>query len=423
MQDFSVGDIIKEVKVHRAQKDKIAWQQRCASSAAEVADVHRWNKQNRMDAGYISKKNAEEDPDSPDTLLEDWVIVEDPGPEELRLVPFMSAEDDNQGLGTVAKTAVLGGAAGFFFFGPISGAVIAAGTVGACAEPGSLSTAARDAARWVRCSSPQSIAECGQAYGALAGRAKGMLGEVRRLPDKLSPGLASVCSTLSGAALNERDTLIQRLQSELEASSRDSAEEKVRIEELRHVEKEWRDQTKCLSSQLEDAERACAEKRRQHRDLEAANLAKDEEVSRLAQELETTEQIWKQDTERLTRELEHHRRERIAESKRLTSELSDAAKAREAELGKLQDALAEAEMGQAAEMEAHERTENELQAAMRISEEESELKRCCVCFEDERHILFLPCRHVSCCRNCARSLDKCPIDRVTIQQKIDFIMA
>lgn len=423
--EYGAGDIIKEIKLHREEphkvsaKDQTPWQQKCAASAAEVSNVQRWTKPKRVDE---DSQDSAAEPSPSDTLLADWVVVEEPGPEESRLVPFMN-DDDGQGLGTVARTAAIGGAAGLLLMGPISGAVIVAGTVGACSEPGQISAAARDAVRWVRYSSP-SAAECSQAYGLLAGRAKQALGEVRRLPEKLSPGLASVCSSLSGSAMAERDMLIQRLQTELEASSRHSLEEKARIEELQGVEKLWRDQSVRLTSQLADAEQSVAEEqRRHHRDLKAAHLAKDEEVSRLAKELETTEQIWQQDTGRLTRELEHHRRERLDESKRLTSELADAARAQDAELAKLQKELLDAEHAQAVELEAKERTENELEAARRHSEEETELKRCCVCFEDERHILFLPCRHVSCCRTCARSLDKCPIDRVTITQKIDFIMA
>merc|ERR1719440_1808198 len=253
--------------------------------------------QRSADAEADSYQNdIDKDSLASEALLEEWVMVEDPGPEELRLVPFMNREDDNQYLGTVAKTAAIGGAAGLLLLGPISGAVIAAGTVHACAEPGSISAAARDTVRWVKQSSPQNLAECGQAYKELTGRAKEVLGEVRRLPDKLSPNLASVYSTLSGSALSERDALIQRLQSELESSSQHSAEEKARIEELKNVEKHWRDQSINLTSQLKDAEQACAQEQQQrHRDLEAANLAKDKEVSRLAKELQDTEQTWQQD--------------------------------------------------------------------------------------------------------------------------------
>lgn len=430
-----MGDIIKP------DEGDQSWKQKCAAAAAEASDVHRWSKHKRAEAGggypgdseesaadMQLKSPSGEDPDkgspSGDAILADWVVVEDPGLGEARLVPYMGDDDEGQGLSSVAKAAALGGAAGLMLIGPVAGAVIAAGTVHACAEPGSLTRAATGAVRWMKDSTPKSVTECSQAYEVLSERAKEMLGEARRLPDKLSPGLASVYAALSGSALAERDTLILRLQNDLDASSRDSAEEKARIEELKDVEKHWREQSVRLTSSLESAEQASAEEQqRHHRDLEAAHLAKAEEVGRLAKELETTEQIWQQDTARLTRELEHHRRERLAENKRLTSELADAAKAREAELANLQSALAEAERAQAAEMEAKERTENELEAARRLSEEESELKRCCVCLEDERHMLFLPCRHVCCCRNCARSLTKCPIDRVNIDQKIDFIMA
>merc|ERR1712204_115388 len=104
-------------------------------------------------------------------------------------------------------------------------------------------------------------------------------------------------------------------------------------------------------------------------------------------------------------------------------ELTDAAAARGAELSRLQAALDEAELAQASEMQDKERVQDALEAVNRQSEEENELKTCCVCLEADRQILFLPCRHVCCCRNCASSLRQCPMDRMTITQQIDFIMA
>jgi hypothetical protein len=417
---------------HRRVGDLLVMDKSLQKSAVRGADEENV-KALRKTSGYLLGDEKEADRSHlvgpqqqivSEELLEDWVVVECPSPEERRLVPFMDNDEDNESLGTVAKTAALGGAAGLLFIGPMTGAVIAAGTVSACADPGSLSAAARDAVRWVRRSSPHSVAECGQAYGMLADRTKTLLGQVRELPNNFSPSLALACSSLSGSALSEKDALIERLKSELEASSRDSAEDKERMEELQQREQQWRDQKMRLTSQLDSAEQACAEEQqRHHRKLQAANLAKDEEVSRLRNELETTEQTWHEDNRRLTRAIEQHRRERNEEEKRLTSELADARKDRDCELARLQEALAEAEKAQLAEMEAKERTEYELDAARRQADQESELKRCCVCFENERCIIFMPCRHVCCCSSCARSIDKCPIDREVIQQKINFINA
>lgn len=357
----------------------------------------------------------------------EWVFVEEPTQEELRLVPYSSAKDSLV-TPAAATGAMVSGVAGLLIMGPVAGAVIAAGAVGYCAEsaePGALKTAARDAVRWARDTSvPTSRSECEKAAEVLAGRAKEVLEEVRKMPETLGPSLSSVYSQLSGSALGERDAVIHRLQKDLEDSIRDSAEERAHISELQDVEKHWRETSERLTSQLEIAEKANAEE--QHRlneDLEAAKLAKAEEVDRLAKELRATERVWESDTARLNRELESHRRERMAETKRLTSELADAAAAREAELNKLRSDLEESEHRQAAEVQATEQAKDALEAVKRQIEEENDAKRCSVCLEEDRQILFLPCRHVCCCRNCASSLTKCPICRGTIAQQIDMIMA
>ena len=42
-------------------------------------------------------------------------------------------------------------------------------------------------------------------------------------------------------------------------------------------------------------------------------------------------------------------------------------------------------------------------------------KSCRVCFNYESNVLFLPCRHLVTCPNCAVSLDKCPVCRSPIE--------
>jgi hypothetical protein len=405
--------------------------QKGVAAAHDVIDEDAFNdynvcpKHKRMDVEEeaFALDFAEATPSS-NSLLDDWVIVEDI--DESRLVPHM-ADDDTHSLGSIAKIGALGGAAGLLLFGPAAGVVIATGTVKAYAEPGSLSATARDAVRWMRRSSPKSIDECRQAYDVLVGRARHLLGEVHRLPVKLNPSLASVCAALSGDALAERDIVIQRLQNELESSHCESVEEKVRIEKLKKIEAEWREHSMRLTAQLHDAEQVCVDEKQRHdRHLEATRSVKDKEIANLKQELQATEQIWKQDTSRLTCELEHHRRERLAENTRLSSELADAAKAREEDLSEMQKtltALEEAQHAKAAEVEAKERAECELEVARHQRAEENELKRCCICLEAERQVLFLPCRHVCCCGPCSKALGTCPMDRMQIQQKISFIMS
>lgn len=49
---------------------------------------------------------------------------------------------------------------------------------------------------------------------------------------------------------------------------------------------------------------------------------------------------------------------------------------------------------------------------------------CCVCMAVEKSAVFLPCRHMSCCGNCAHKIvvltNKCPICRSTIESVTEF---
>lgn len=418
------------------------WEKQCAAKAAEVSDAHRMDAtlsiargKKRSDAAAAAATDevpatelpsesgaAIEEPtrtsssssSSSDALLAGWVVVEEGDlPPDDRIIPFMKDDGRNQALRSVAQSAAIAGTAGLLFFGPVAATAIAAGTVAKCAEPGSLSAAAKDAAIWAKYKVPKSMDECRPACEALAGKAR------------------EAYAAVSGSALAEKDREIQRLRAELDASSRmHGDEEQCRAKQLHEVEKGWRDQRTRLSSQLKDVEQACAEG---HQRLEAVQLAKDEEVSRLKQELKATENVWEEDTNRLNRALEDYRSAHLSDHKRLSAELDDVTKAREAELAQLQTALAEAERVQAAleeselakvtEMQAKELTLNELEAAKRKQEEDNEQRRCCICMENEKQILFMPCRHVCCCSSCAHAVGKCPVCRGTVEQRIDFIMS
>lgn len=434
-----VRDVIKQVEIdaddaHSEKDAGDSWKKRCAAAVAEVYNKDA-SKQYQQDppcsrpwlprgrsyaeesdpAHQQSNEEVEnvseelnEASSSSDPLEGNWVMVERPAGEELQLVPFME-DSEPQTFGSVAKAGALGGAAGLLFFGPAGGIVVAAGAVRAYAEPGTLSKSAQDAVRWVSRNSPIAIDDGSQTYDKLIVRAKTMLGDTQRIPEKLSPALASIFEFFSGDALKERDMLIQRLQFELEASSHESAAEKARAEELQNAEHQWREQSTQIS-----------------KELQAANLAKAEEVAKLKTDLMTTEQTWQEDCAKLSLELEHHRRERLAENKRLSSELADAAIKRAADLAKFQetlDELEQAQLAQAEELEAKERTEAELEAARRVNAEEMELKRCCICLESDRQVLFLPCRHICCCATCSETIRECPMDRGHIQQRITFIMS
>jgi len=78
--------------------------------------------------------------------------------------------------------------------------------------------------------------------------------------------------------------------------------------------------------------------------------------------------------------------------------------------------------------ERQERLERQLQSVQRRHKQESrdrqELEEgqiCAVCSESEKTILFMPCRHLCTCENCAAQLNLCPICRAPIAEKVKCI--
>ncbi|GMH51842.1 hypothetical protein TrRE_jg3558 [Triparma retinervis] len=52
---------------------------------------------------------------------------------------------------------------------------------------------------------------------------------------------------------------------------------------------------------------------------------------------------------------------------------------------------------------------------------EEEKRMCVVCQTEVKSVLLMPCRHMCLCKDCSRNnaMDKCPLCRVKITQKID----
>ena len=46
-----------------------------------------------------------------------------------------------------------------------------------------------------------------------------------------------------------------------------------------------------------------------------------------------------------------------------------------------------------------------------------ELSKCCICYENNVSILFLPCGHICCCYHCIYTMEKCPLCRESILYK------
>jgi len=47
---------------------------------------------------------------------------------------------------------------------------------------------------------------------------------------------------------------------------------------------------------------------------------------------------------------------------------------------------------------------------------------CCICLEETKSILFLPCKHICACKTCALTVDRCPLDQIKIDQRIETFM-
>ena len=47
----------------------------------------------------------------------------------------------------------------------------------------------------------------------------------------------------------------------------------------------------------------------------------------------------------------------------------------------------------------------------------SELQ-CVVCFDENKNIVFVPCHHLCCCEDCGATLQKCPLCRKGISDRV-----
>ncbi|KAH7730872.1 inhibitor of apoptosis protein [Aphelenchoides avenae] len=55
-----------------------------------------------------------------------------------------------------------------------------------------------------------------------------------------------------------------------------------------------------------------------------------------------------------------------------------------------------------------------------LSERHAQGPTCGVCMDKKREVIFMPCLHFTCCKNCAESMDHCSICRLRIMGKIEF---
>ena len=76
---------------------------------------------------------------------------------------------------------------------------------------------------------------------------------------------------------------------------------------------------------------------------------------------------------------------------------------------------------QAVQTVREEHRQQERQRVARMLEQDRNQQLCVVCQDDAKSVLLLPCRHLCVCRGCSRrpELDKCPMCRAVIEQKMD----
>jgi hypothetical protein len=79
------------------------------------------------------------------------------------------------------------------------------------------------------------------------------------------------------------------------------------------------------------------------------------------------------------------------------------------------EALGEERAASAAALEAAGRREAELEAA--LGRKAAGDGTCVVCMENARAVVFRPCRHLSCCAECAAGLTECPHCRTPIEDR------
>lgn len=48
---------------------------------------------------------------------------------------------------------------------------------------------------------------------------------------------------------------------------------------------------------------------------------------------------------------------------------------------------------------------------------------CKICMEEEVCIVFMPCGHLACCKECSERLKECPICRAAITQRVRAYLA
>jgi hypothetical protein len=46
------------------------------------------------------------------------------------------------------------------------------------------------------------------------------------------------------------------------------------------------------------------------------------------------------------------------------------------------------------------------------------MRECCVCLSSVPEVVFMPCKHMTSCRDCSGKVDQCPLCRAVIADRI-----
>lgn len=63
--------------------------------------------------------------------------------------------------------------------------------------------------------------------------------------------------------------------------------------------------------------------------------------------------------------------------------------------------------------------ENEIKFQGEIFQEVDQ-DECCICFDNNKYYVFVPCGHYYVCKNCGIKLEKCPLCRTNISKAVPF---
>lgn len=67
-------------------------------------------------------------------------------------------------------------------------------------------------------------------------------------------------------------------------------------------------------------------------------------------------------------------------------------------------------------------TQKETDKISEKDKEKLENLKCSICLTEEKCMLFMPCKHISCCEGCSRAINDCPLCRQKITSKIKIFM-